>query len=72
MFWGGERGMEAVNGRMGACRLPFVTAVCGSLVQCVWGGEGSGALLTSLSRVIFHGAIRNAVRVRPCCRPRPT
>lgn len=65
--------MEAVNGRMGACRLPFVTAVCGSLVQCMGrGGEGRGAVLTSLSRVIFHGAIRNAVRVRPCCWPRPT
>lgn len=55
-----------------ACRSsrPFVAhwfSVCAG-----WEGEERGAVLTSLSRVIFHGAIRNAVRVRPCCRPRPT
>lgn len=59
---------------MGACRWPFVTAVCGSLVQWEWEwgegvvgtvGELGWCSLTSLSWVIFHGAIRNAVRAHP-------
>lgn len=70
----GHGGCEWPNGCVSLAvrhgRLWLIGSVCAE-----WDGkgkEGRGAVLTSLSRVIFHGAIRNAVRVRPCCRPRPT